>query len=73
MSDNLKEQILRAWRDPDYYLSLSEEERARIPANPAALLELSADALDSVTGAGFTATIGPTSSYCSPCGTKICY
>jgi mersacidin/lichenicidin family type 2 lantibiotic len=35
-----KEQIIRAWRDPEYRASLSEAERAQLPAHPAALIEL---------------------------------
>ncbi len=29
------EQIIRAWKDQDYYESLSEQERQMLPANPA--------------------------------------
>lgn len=32
--------IIRAWRDRDFWSSLSEDERARIPANPAGIVEL---------------------------------
>ena len=42
--------ILRAWRDHDYWLSLSESERARVPDNPAGLVELMDIELDHVTG-----------------------
>jgi mersacidin/lichenicidin family type 2 lantibiotic len=33
--------IIRAWKDEEYYLSLTEEQRASLPANPAAAIELS--------------------------------
>jgi mersacidin/lichenicidin family type 2 lantibiotic len=45
------DQILRAWRDHDYWLSLSESERARVPDNPAGLVELMDIELDHVSGA----------------------
>jgi len=31
--------IIRAWKDPDYRNSLSESERAMLPANPAGRIE----------------------------------
>ena len=33
--------IVRAWKDEEYRLSLSEEVRAQLPENPAGLIELS--------------------------------
>jgi mersacidin/lichenicidin family type 2 lantibiotic len=35
-----KEHVIRAWRDPEYRASLSAAERDRLPAHPAALIEL---------------------------------
>jgi mersacidin/lichenicidin family type 2 lantibiotic len=35
-----KEHVIRAWRDPEYRASLSEAERAALPAHPAGLIEL---------------------------------
>jgi mersacidin/lichenicidin family type 2 lantibiotic len=32
--------IIRAWKDPGYRNSLSESERAALPAHPAGLIEL---------------------------------
>jgi mersacidin/lichenicidin family type 2 lantibiotic len=32
--------IIRAWKDADYRNSLSEAERAALPANPAGIIEL---------------------------------
>ncbi len=43
--------IVRAWRDQDYFLGLSPAQRASLPANPAGLVELSSDALSNVLGA----------------------
>jgi len=33
--------IQRAWRDGEYYLSLSDEQRAMIPNSPAGAIEIS--------------------------------
>jgi mersacidin/lichenicidin family type 2 lantibiotic len=38
--------IIRAWKDEDYRLSLSEAERALLPAHPAGLIELTDVELD---------------------------
>jgi mersacidin/lichenicidin family type 2 lantibiotic len=32
--------IIRAWKDPEYRLSLSEAERALLPGHPAGFMEL---------------------------------
>ncbi|HEX6864984.1 MAG TPA: mersacidin/lichenicidin family type 2 lantibiotic [Thermoanaerobaculia bacterium] len=42
--------LARAWRDQDYYLSLTEEERASLGAHPAGMLALEDAALQSITG-----------------------
>jgi mersacidin/lichenicidin family type 2 lantibiotic len=44
--------IIRAWKDEDYRLSLSEAERALLPEHPAGLIELAAAELDGVEGGG---------------------
>jgi mersacidin/lichenicidin family type 2 lantibiotic len=44
--------IVRAWTDEEYRLSLTEEQRALLPDNPAGLMELSDDALQSIVGGG---------------------
>jgi mersacidin/lichenicidin family type 2 lantibiotic len=31
--------IIRAWKDPDYRRSLTEEQRAQLPAHPAGAIE----------------------------------
>ena len=45
-----KENIYRAWRDKEYYQSLSDEERAQVPANPAGLMDVDDEALSLLTG-----------------------
>ena len=42
--------IIRAWKDEEYRLSLSEAERASLPEHPAGLIELTGADLDSVAG-----------------------
>jgi mersacidin/lichenicidin family type 2 lantibiotic len=46
--------IIRAWKDEDYRLSLSEAERALLPEHPAGLIELAGAEMDGVGGGGFT-------------------
>jgi mersacidin/lichenicidin family type 2 lantibiotic len=46
-----KDEIIRAWRDQDYFLSLSDEQRSLLPANPIGMIELSKDSLTNVLGA----------------------
>jgi mersacidin/lichenicidin family type 2 lantibiotic len=44
--------IIRAWKDPVFRNSLSNEERALLPANPAGIVELSDAQLDAAGGSG---------------------
>jgi mersacidin/lichenicidin family type 2 lantibiotic len=37
---------IKAWKNEDYRLSLSDEERAILPENPAGVVELTDEALD---------------------------
>jgi mersacidin/lichenicidin family type 2 lantibiotic len=50
--------IIRAWKDEDYRNSLSEAQRAQLPAHPAGLIELTTDELDLVAGAESIITNG---------------
>ena len=43
---------IQAWKDEDFRLSLSAEERAQLPANPAGIVELTDEALDSLISGG---------------------
>lgn len=57
--------LARAMRDEDYYLSLTDGERASLPIHPSAMLEVSDDAL--------RATVGGATSIENSCGiTPIC-
>ena len=44
--------IIRAWKDEEYRLSLTEEQRSLLPDNPAGLMELSEGDLGNVIGSG---------------------
>jgi mersacidin/lichenicidin family type 2 lantibiotic len=50
--------IIRAWKDANYRNSLSEAERAALPANPAGFIELTDAELNGVSG-GVTIPINP--------------
>ncbi len=43
--------IIRAWKDEEYFGSLSETERVLLPQNPAGFVELSDDELRGAQGA----------------------
>ena len=45
-----KANVIRAWKDPAYRNSLSQAERAALPANPAGLIEISDMELGKVAG-----------------------
>jgi mersacidin/lichenicidin family type 2 lantibiotic len=49
-----KANIIRAWKNEAYRLSLSALERAVLPANPAGVIELGDSQLDEVAGGYFT-------------------
>jgi mersacidin/lichenicidin family type 2 lantibiotic len=42
--------IIRAWKDPEYRLSLSEAEQALLPPHPSGHIEMTDGDLDHVTG-----------------------
>jgi mersacidin/lichenicidin family type 2 lantibiotic len=42
--------IIRAWKDEDYRLNLSEEQRAQLPEHPSGLIELTFADLGGVAG-----------------------
>lgn len=58
--------IIRAWKDEEYRLSLSEAERTLLPDHPAGLIELEED-LDQVAGG---AVVAACSCHCCCC---TCY
>ena len=68
--------VARAWRDQDYYLSLTEEERADLGAHPGGALALLEDpVLKSITGGCSTnCSAACTFSFatCDTSGTAVC-
>lgn len=56
------ERIIRAWRDPEYRLGLSAEERAELPEHPAGAIELTDEELELAAG-GFVPSHIPAPSY----------
>jgi mersacidin/lichenicidin family type 2 lantibiotic len=52
--------VVRAWRDEEYRLSLSEAERAELPEHPAGLIELQDADLEGAAGGQWRRTlVGP--------------
>jgi len=43
--------VVRAWKDEEYRNSLSEEQKAQLPENPAGLVDLTDEATNGVVGA----------------------
>lgn len=77
------EYIIRAWRDEEYRMSLSEQEQAGLPENPVGLIELTDIELELIGGgygydsgsdaAAFETTPCTTSLACpKSCGQKKC-
>jgi mersacidin/lichenicidin family type 2 lantibiotic len=54
-----KTDVIRAWKDPVYRASLSEEERAALPQHPAGVSDLSDDQLR-IAGTAAVITTAPT-------------
>ena len=62
-----KVDVIRAWKDEEYRLSLSEAERALLPESPAGLIDVSDGDLDQVAGGAGTCCCSCTCCCC--CGT----
>jgi mersacidin/lichenicidin family type 2 lantibiotic len=58
--------VARVWRDEDYFLSLTEEERANLGKHPCGVVALQDEILASITG-GCCSTEVCGTYYCSPC------
>jgi mersacidin/lichenicidin family type 2 lantibiotic len=70
------EQIIKAWKDPTYRASLSAEERAQLPENPAGTVELDDAQLGDISGAGKKSVLCTDASLCGSasiiCASSIC-
>ena len=49
--------IIRAWKDEDYRNSLSEEQKAQLPDNPAGAINLTDEQMGTITGGGMTSNL----------------
>jgi mersacidin/lichenicidin family type 2 lantibiotic len=68
-----KRDVIRAWRDGEFYSSLSNEERAALPDSPASVIDLGDDVLASISGGCASYYPCPSSAYCTPCPPKYCF
>ncbi len=50
--------IIRAWKDPEYRESLTEEQRSQLPENPAGMVELPDNEMEQIQG-GIEIKINP--------------
>jgi mersacidin/lichenicidin family type 2 lantibiotic len=64
--------IIRAWKDEGYRLTLTDEERSQVPDSPAGAIDLSDTELDYVSGANteYLLTVGCCSGFSA--GTCTC-
>ncbi|HEY3569323.1 MAG TPA: mersacidin/lichenicidin family type 2 lantibiotic [Thermoanaerobaculia bacterium] len=60
-----KVDLVRAWKDPVYRASLTEEERAELAAHPSGLLELDEALLKEAAGAAVITTYRTCTAYTS--------
>jgi mersacidin/lichenicidin family type 2 lantibiotic len=68
----MKFDIVRAWKDESYRNSLSSEEQALLPANPAGELELSESELEEVTGANSGGVLNTFALLCVQSAVGVC-
>jgi mersacidin/lichenicidin family type 2 lantibiotic len=59
-----KANIIRAWKQEDYRLGLSEAERATLPPNPAGAIELTDTQLTGIAGGYYVANTCPSVCFC---------
>jgi mersacidin/lichenicidin family type 2 lantibiotic len=55
------DQVVRAWRDRDHWLSLTDVQRSSLPANPAGAVEMMDEELERIIGGYRGADIHPNS------------
>ncbi|MCG8458157.1 MAG: mersacidin/lichenicidin family type 2 lantibiotic [Holophagales bacterium] len=68
-----KQDMIRAWRDGEFYADLDAEQKAALPESPAALPSVDDSVLTSVTGGcSFGGGACPTSAICTPCPPLVC-
>jgi mersacidin/lichenicidin family type 2 lantibiotic len=62
-----KVDIIRAWKDEEYRASLTDAERAQLPAHPAGLINLEDDEMKTVMGATHAGGCGHTVTFPKCC------
>ena len=68
-----KQDVIRAWRDGEFFANLDADAKAAMPESPAALPTVDDSVLSSITG-GCSFQMGcPTSAICSPCPPQQCF
>ena len=60
------QEIIRSWKDEDYLLNLSNQERAILPDNPAGLTELTDEDLVDVDGGTTPSLVAYSLVFCTP-------
>jgi mersacidin/lichenicidin family type 2 lantibiotic len=65
--------IIRAWKDPEYRLSLSEAEKALLPDHPAGIIELTDDEMGAVAGGLRAQTMTVNDKICCCDSVDICW
>ena len=65
--------IIRAWKDPEYRLSLSEAEKALLPDHPAGIIELTDADLGAVAGGLIAQTMTVNDKICYCDSVDICW
>ena len=68
-----RKDVIRAWRDGEFYSSLTDDQRAAMPESPASVIDLGDEVLASISGGCSIYDGCPTSAYCTPCPPKYCY
>ena len=54
------QEIIRAWKDPEYRATLSEKQRSQLPKHPAGSVEIFEQELETIAGGA------PTAAACKP-------
>ncbi|MDJ0570860.1 MAG: mersacidin/lichenicidin family type 2 lantibiotic [Pleurocapsa sp. MO_192.B19] len=49
-----QQDIIRAWKDKEFRNSLNEEQRSQLPENPAGILDMSDESLETIFGGART-------------------
>ena len=60
------QEIIRAWKDPEYRATLSEKQRDQLPKHPAGIIEISEQELERIAGGS------PTNADCQPTQWSVC-